>query len=143
MFAQQFPSPTTSGSTTVSTPEYVEANFNVIFTPGSGKVQKTTDTPWTFTLNGDATFYPSPNTAQNESKVRGAYAAFGDRQAVREEPFLTSTETSTQITASLFGELHERVPENKDQANKRPDILTGNFQLKIPIAPSVTLPSPR
>lgn len=157
-FSQKFPSPTTTSTTgstssskTVSPPAYLVAELDTSFDPKTRSAQKggpnasasaggATWTP-TYTGNFSGSFYSNPNAALNETTFRGAQAALQFQWNLGGGPFnaVKSLGDDSKMTVSFTGN-YQRLQENKDQKGKRPDLVTGNVKLEIPIASGVSFP---
>jgi hypothetical protein len=159
-FSQQFPSPTTTSgsssknsSTTVSPPAYLNPEFDVTFAPkskpdpgvsaGAKSSSGKGDLTWfpTFTGNFSGGFYPNPKPSLSESTFRGAQAALQFQWNLGSGPFkaVKGSGDDSQTTLSFSGN-YQRLQENEDQKGKRPDLVTGNVKLEIPIASGVSFP---
>lgn len=155
-FSEKFPSPTTtsgtsgtSTSTTVSPPAYLAPELDITFDPktdtsNSANGQASTSGPKgipSFTGNFSGSFYPNPNASLHESTFRGGQAAIQFQWSLGGGPFkkLQGAGDDSQMTLSVSGN-YQRLQENEDQSKKRPDLVTGNLKLEVPISSGVSFP---
>jgi len=157
-FSQKFPSPTTTSgtststsSTTVSPPAYLAPELDITFDPktdaalkgcaGAGTAKTGAQAFPSFTGNFSGSFYPNPNSVLHESTFRGAQAALQFQWNLGGGPFnkVKSAGDDSKMTLSFSGN-YQRLQENEDQKGKRPDIVTGNVKLEVPIASGVSFP---
>jgi hypothetical protein len=154
-FSQKFPSPTTTSTstttTTVSPPAYLAPELDITFAPKSDSEKKAgakagagtsgAQVVPSFTGNFSGSFYSNPNTTLHESTFRGAQTALQFQWDLGGGPFnkVKSAGDDSKMTLSCSGN-YQRLQENEDQKGKRPDLVTGNVKLEIPISSGVSFP---
>lgn len=156
-FSQEFPSPTTSStststaSTTVSPPAYLAPELDITYDPETDTPSKTVAGTSTradgakgipsFTGNFSGSFYSNPKSSLHESTFRGAQSALQCQWSLGGGPFkaIKSAGDDSEMTLSFSGS-YQRLEENEDRKGKRPDLVTGNLKLEIPIASGVSFP---
>lgn len=155
-FSEKFPSPTTtsgtssaSSSTTVSPPACLASELDITFDPKTdtskaASGQSSTSGPKgipSFTGNFSGSFYPNPNASLHESTFRGGQAAIQFQWSLGGGPFkkVQGAGDDSQMTLSVSGN-YQRLQENEDQSKKRPDLVTGNLKLEVPISSGVNFP---
>jgi hypothetical protein len=154
-FSQKFPSPTTTSksnsstpaTTTVSPPAYLAPEFDITFAPkttpsaNAGVNASKPEYAPTFTGNFSGGFYPNPKSSLHETTFRGTQAALQFQWNLGGGPLtkIKSPGDESKMTLSFSGN-YQRMQENEDQKGKRPDIVTGNVKLEVPITSGATFP---
>ncbi len=96
----------------------------------------------TLTGNFSGSFYPNPNPALDETTYRGMQAALMVQlNDLGGGPFkkLKSANDKSKMTLSFSGN-YQRLQEDKDIKGKRPDIVTGNIKLSVPLSGGASFP---
>jgi hypothetical protein len=93
--------------------------------------------PLKLTGNFGLSFYNKPNPALNQQKLRDLTAALSF-EGMTDSPF-TETGNLSKITYSFVGR-YERLYENRNQANRTPDVRVLQFLAEIPFLKGLSLP---